>query len=181
MAIVSASIDQRAPTEYWPSTGSPPTTVMRIRSSVAVARCNNAAERSALNMGKPFQPLSIAASAVARYSSLFLSRAIGKILRGCEVFWTATAQLLTQLFIHIGIGASSIVSGFEIGNSFGFGIIGLCFRAGPPSHKQFSAILQMPKKPTAPMADGFTTAKIEKQHSRPLRPFRAAVIPTYNT
>jgi hypothetical protein len=47
-------------------------TVIRIRSSVAVTSLKRAADRSVLNMGRAFQPLSISASALVTYSSLFL-------------------------------------------------------------------------------------------------------------
>ena len=51
---------------------------------------------------------------------------------------------------------------FKTGDSSGLCRIGLACSASPPAHQQFPAVLQMPEKPTAPVANTFARPEIKE-------------------
>jgi hypothetical protein len=66
------------------------------------------------------------------------------------------------LLVPIRIWAFATVDSFEAGDGGSFRSISFVSRAGTPSDLQTVAVLQMPKKPPAPVPNGLASAKIEE-------------------
>lgn len=63
---------------------------------------------------------------------------------------------------HVRKSALSAVSQFEMADGIGFSAVGFLCGAGPPSYQQFSAVRQMPKKPTAPVPHRSAEPEVEQ-------------------
>ena len=62
-------------------------------------------------------------------------------------------------------------------DGIGFSVLGLLCVADPPSYQQFSAVLQMPKKPTATMPHRFAEPKVEQLTNPAFEAFATCRLP----
>jgi len=66
------------------------------------------------------------------------------------------------LLVPIRVWPFATVDSFEAGDGRSFRSISLACRAGTPPDLQTVAVLQVPKKPPAPVPNGLASAKIEE-------------------